>query len=60
LKTSGGQPVCIEGTKINWKELGKSLRHEFKKVTNKKTGETKTVQGAKIASFFDIFEDQNQ
>jgi hypothetical protein len=33
------------------------LTHERKKITNKKTGESKIDKGKKIKSFFDIFLD---
>ncbi len=37
-----------------WKS-GNWLTHESKKAINKTTGLTKTTQGKKIASFFDVF-----
>ncbi len=58
LITSNGEFICVEGTKITWKE-NKCLTHEKKKITNKATGENKFVQGKKIQSFFDIFLDWN-
>ncbi len=48
----------MEGDSITWKD-GKWLTHEKKKITNKKTGESKIDKGKKINSFFDIFLDWN-
>ena len=54
-----GDTLCVEGDKITWRE-GQCLTHTLKKVTNKKTGEKSTIQGEKIASFFDIFLDYDK
>lgn len=50
--------LALEGDQITWKD-GKWLTHEKKKITNKKTGESKIDKGKKIKSFFDIFLDWN-
>lgn len=50
------QMLALEGGKVTWKD-NKWLTHEKKKITNKKTGETRIEKGKKIKSFFDIFED---
>lgn len=50
--------LATDGDQVNWKE-GKCLTHEVKKVTNKKTGESRIEKGKKIKSFFDIFVDWN-
>ena len=50
--------LALEGDQLTWKE-GKWLTHEKKKITNKKTGESKIDKGKKIKSFFDIFLDWN-
>jgi hypothetical protein len=54
LKVEGGAPISLEGDVMTPK-TGNWLTHEMKKVNNKKTGESKIIQGRKIGSFFDIF-----
>lgn len=58
LVYANGKPFCIEGDVPTWK-AGNWLTHESKKASNKTTGLTKTVQGKKIASFFDVFMNWN-
>lgn len=58
MRVQGDLKLAIEGDQITWKE-GKWLTHERKKITNKKTGESKLDKGKKIKSFFDIFLDWN-
>jgi hypothetical protein len=48
------KPFAIEGEQPTWKS-GNWLTHESKKANNKTTGLTKTMQGKKIDSFFDVF-----
>lgn len=58
LRVHSNQMLALEGDQITWKD-GKWLTNEKKKITNKKTGESKIDKGKKIKSFFDIFLDWN-